>query len=174
MTISNLSTFGLALCTGIVASVVSSIITARIALDDRKAKADIAKEDREAALRRDACIDLETQRILELEAISSLERHSLANFSIATKPASPPERNIRSEAAISLVLSEVIEDAVEMVNDIHRRYIGEIHRLKSEPPGPYKQVLRDNATDIFKEYCAMAEKLRTLLREEVITFSIKK
>lgn len=61
------STVLLSLSTGVVASVLSSIVTARVAIGDRKTRAEIAKEDRESAVRRTVCIELESQRIAQFE-----------------------------------------------------------------------------------------------------------
>lgn len=100
----------IALSTGVVASVISSLITARQAIGNRTTRIQIAKEDRESAQRREACLVVEAQRIQQWDIAVALRNQGKPIGDVRQ------DREFRSEAGASLLLSDAVLEALKNVN----------------------------------------------------------
>jgi hypothetical protein len=153
----------------LVAGLGGAIIAARTAIGDRKTRLQIAKEDRESAHRRDACIALESQRIVQFEYVS--KRWRGLRVRVIGEQALPdvPVRNLIADAAVSLVFPDDVLEAVKALNDAEQNFLTSVHEYEAQPFGEHKASFLVPVDERFRQYKSMSEDLRGLLRREATT-----
>jgi hypothetical protein len=164
------STFLLAISSGLGASVVASIVTARTAIGDRKTRLLIAKEDRESAQRRTACVNLEAQRIHQLRvATRLLDYFSTSDPKNLIDTADIDLGNI-SEATVSLLMSDTVLSELATLNLLFSEVVFNVRNHEEEKRDmDARKASRARADQNFVELKIQSQKWRGLLREEMET-----
>jgi len=158
------STVLIALLTGVVASVISSWITARQTIGDRSTRIQIAKEDRESAQRREACLVV-AQRIQQWDIAVALRNQGKPIGEVKQ------DRDFRSEAGVSLLLSNAVLEALKDVNGEFQSFASSLSLRSQEERDT--RALADHwakAVEYYDTFQKDLEKLRGLLRMEIVTF----
>jgi hypothetical protein len=158
--------FCAATLTGVVASFVTSFFTNRVAKEDRVTRVLIANEDRAFEVRREAAVNLETQRIGQLQYIKNVQLHALAFFTADTFPILPPPTDPHFSALKSIALSDEVVRLVDELNKTHEEYLEWIRKWQFGDEALKDFEVRVKATETFEKYDLQSNELWKVLRQE--------
>jgi hypothetical protein len=164
--VNTLLIFGTATLTGVVASLVTSFFTNRTAVEDRATRVSIANEDRAFEVRKEACVDLEMQRLGQWDYVQKVQRHAVSFFSAETLPTLPPPTDPRLVALKSITLSDKIVRSVNELNNAYGEYLELIRKWEFGDSGLPGIQFRVEATTSFVNFESKTNDLWDLLRAE--------
>jgi len=164
--VSTFLVFCAATLTGIVASFVTSFFTNRVAKEDRATRVLIANEDRAFEVRRDAAVNLEIQRIGQLQYIKNVQLHAQAFFTAETSPLLPPPTDPHLTALKSIALSDEVVWRVDELNKTYGDYLEWIRKWQFGDQGLRDFEVRVKATETYEKYDLQSNELWKVLRQE--------
>jgi len=133
---------------------------------DRQQRARDASEDRDFANRREACILLEAQRVRQLEEAEKLLAWRSRGTDYVPRDDYSDIQNPRTDAMVSLLLSDTIEAKVEQVNMLWSALVSSVEAIDLAEIGQPKINAFAAMNVVYESLKSASENLRLLLRVE--------
>lgn len=136
---------------------------------DRRQRARDAGEDRDFASRQEACLLLEAQRVRQLEEADKLLNSRTKGIDFEPREDHSDIQNPRTDAMVSLLLSEAIEAMVERINDLWSAFLSSVRFLDLADKGQPRVDADMEMKEVHGWLKSASEELRQALREEART-----